>query len=244
MMKPERRIRLPLGRGGALVEGVFLDRPNTFLVRTRLESGAVVEAHLADRGRLAETLMPGARMILAHADGSNRKTAFQAVAAWRGKILVSVDTHLPNRLIESALSERALAPFASLPIVRREVKRGSSRFDFVVSDDRGGSCIIEVKSAGLVLDGIGLFPDAPTTRGLRHLDELAALAGSGERTALIFVVQGGRARALRAHVAIDPDFATGLRRAARAGVEVLAYACPLTLRGITLGARVPVLDLS
>lgn len=236
-------IRVPLGRGAALVEGVFVDRPNRFLVRAELD-GAIVEAHLADRGRLTETLVPGARIVLARMPGATRKTQFQAVAAWRAGVLASVDTQLPNRLVHAALAAGALEPFAAYDHVRPEFKLGASRFDFVVTDAAGARWIIEVKSAGLELDGIGLFPDAPTSRGLRHLEELAALARSGQPTAVVFVVGSARARAMRVHHTIDPDFAAGLLRAAAAGVHVAAYACPLTLEGITLGPRIPVLDLA
>ncbi|MFN7953195.1 MAG: DNA/RNA nuclease SfsA [bacterium] len=234
---------VPLGRGAELVEATFIDRPNRFLVRARLD-GHVVEAHLADRGRLAETLLPGVGLVLARATGAARKTQFQAVAAWRDGALASIDTQLPNRLVEAALRARALAPFARYDRVRPEAKRGASRFDFEVSNAAAERCTIEVKSVGLELDGIGLFPDAPTSRGLRHLAELAELARGGEPAAVVFVVPSARARAMRVHRAIDPDFAVGLVGAASAGVEVLAYACPLTLAGIVLGPRIPVLDLA
>lgn len=235
-------IRVPLGRGAALLEGVFVDRPNRFLVRAELD-GTLVEAHLADRGRLTETLVPGARLVLARTPGATRKTQYQAVAAWRAGMLASVDTQLPNRLVYAALTAGALEPFAACDQVRAEFKLGASRFDFLAANAAGARWIIEVKSAGLEIDGVGLFPDAPTSRGLRHLAELAELARSGQPTAVVFVVGSGRARAMRVHRAIDPAFAAGLVSAAAAGVHVAAYACPLTLEGIVLGPRIPVLDL-
>jgi sugar fermentation stimulation protein A len=250
-------IRIPLGSGGELVEATFLARPNRFLVEALLdrgaaggEGGAVVAAHLADRGRLKETLVPGARLLLARRAGAGRKTAYQAVAAYRGgspaardrAMLVSLDTHLPNRLIEAALRMAALPQFDGYASLRREVRVGASRFDFQLSDG-ARRCTIEVKSAGLVLDGIGLFPDAPTERGRRHLRELAALARVGERVAVVFVVQGGDARAVRVDTAIDAPFAQELRLAAAAGVEIYGYACPLSPTGIALGDAVPVLEI-
>src|SRR4051812_2570759 len=97
----QRSIHIPLGSGGALVEATFLSRPNRFLVNAEL-NGTVVQAHVADRGRLNETLLPGVRLLLACHAGAHRKTAFQAVAAIREvNDLVSLDTHLPNRLIEA-----------------------------------------------------------------------------------------------------------------------------------------------
>jgi sugar fermentation stimulation protein A len=255
-------VHIPLGAGGPLLEATFLSRPNRFLVNAEL-NGVVVQAHLADRGRLKETLIPGVRLLLASHAGTHRKTAFQAVAAIReardlevgdseprkrarltplASTLISLDTHLPNRLIEAALRAEALLPFQGYASLRREVRVGDSRFDFQLSDGIK-RCTVEVKSAGLVLDRIGLFPDAPTERGRRHVAELTALARAGERASVVFVAQGGDARAVKVDTRIDPAFATELRAAAAAGVEVYAYACPLTPAGIWLGQSIPVLEL-
>jgi len=243
-------IHVPLGSGGALVKATFLARPNRFLVLAEL-NGTIVQAHLADRGRLKETLIPGARLLLACRAGARRKTAFQAVAALReagdsrsdAAALISLDTHLPNRLIEAALRAQALPPFQGYASLRREVTVGGSRFDFQLSDGRR-RCTLEVKSAGLVVGGIGLFPDAPTERGRRHVAELAALARSGDRVSVVFVAQGGDAQAVKVDTQIDPAFGAQLRAAADAGVEVYAYACPLTPAGIWLGQSIPVLDIT
>jgi sugar fermentation stimulation protein A len=208
-----------------------------------LLAGEIVQAHLADRGRLKETLVPEARLLLARRNGTGRKTMFQAVAAYRGCTLVSLDTHLPNRLIEAALRARALPQFETFSTIRREVKIGASRFDFQLSDG-SSRCTVEVRSAGLIVDGVGLFPDAPTVRGRRHLQELAALVQASERAAVLFVVQGGDAHTMTVHTTIDPLFDAALREAAARGVEVYAYACPLTPAGIMFGAQVPVVGIS
>jgi sugar fermentation stimulation protein A len=197
-----------------------------------------VRAHLADRGRLKETLVPGARLLLAHRDGPGRATAFQAVAAYVGERLASIDTALPNRLVEAALRAGALAPFACYDRIRREATVGPSRFDFLLEGERG-CCLLEVKSAGLVVDDRALFPDAPTTRGRRHVQELAEHARSGVRSAVVFIAQG-QAAAVAMETAIDPEFAAALAEARAAGVEVRGYSCPLTPAGIALGAEIPV----
>jgi sugar fermentation stimulation protein A len=231
-------VHVPLGGGGTIVEAIFLARPNRFLVEAELD-GHVVQAHLADRGRLKETLVPNARLLLAHRPAPGRKTAYQAVAAVQDGMLTSLDTHLPNRLIEAALRASALEPFAGYSLVRREVTVGGSRFDFQLSDG-ARRCTLEVKSAGYVENGIATFPDAPTTRGRRHLLELAGIAAMSERAAVLFVAQGA-ARAIAMNRAIDPDFADTLRAVAAAGIEVHGYACPLTCAGISLGVALPVL---
>ncbi len=231
-------ITIPLGRGGELVEAIFLARPNRFLVEAQL-GDTIVQAHLADRGRLKETLVLGARLLLARASGAGRKTAFQAVAAYRGTELTSIDTQLPNRLVEAALRAQALVPFARYPEVRRESREGSSRFDFRLAAGTE-QCLLEVKSAGLVIDGVAWFPDAPTDRGRRHLQELAMLAKEGIRTAVVFIAQG-QAQAVAMNRQIDPAFADTLDQARADGLEVYAYTCPLTSAGISLGEPVPIM---
>ncbi|MEM8535634.1 MAG: DNA/RNA nuclease SfsA [Chloroflexota bacterium] len=229
---------VPLGSGGPLFEATFVARPNRFLVEAVLD-GETVEAHLADRGRLTETLIPGATLLLAQHDRPGRKTKFQAVAAYRGDTLASLDTHLPNRLIKAALEAQVFPQFSEYPSVRREVKIGDSRFDFQVSDGER-ICIIEVKSAGLIIDDRAFFPDAPTERGRRHLQELATLAREGTRIAVIFVAQGGEAQAVMLNTTIDPTFASTLQQTVAAGVEVYGYACHLTRAGLALGHSIPV----
>jgi sugar fermentation stimulation protein A len=230
-------ITLPLGYGGTLVEAIFVARPNRFLIEAQLDD-QIVRAHVADRGRLRETLIPGARIILAHRDGPKRATQFQAVAAYVGERLASIDTTLPNRLVEAALRAAAIPPFAQYPHIRREATVGGSRFDFLLQHETE-RCLVEVKSAGLIIDGIALFPDAPTERGRRHVHELAELARTGTRTSIIFIAQG-RAEAIAMYTAIDPAFAEELAQARAAGVEVYGYSCPLTPDGISFGIAVPV----
>ncbi|HMO57912.1 MAG TPA: DNA/RNA nuclease SfsA [Roseiflexaceae bacterium] len=228
---------IPLGGGGRIHEAIFVARPNRFVVEARL-GHELVRAHLADRGRLRETLIPGARILLAERNGAQRATRFQAVAAYVGTRLAGIDTLLPNRLIAAALRAAALPPFAAYPQVRAEVRIGTSRFDFQLGGP-AGSMLLEVKSAGLILDRTALFPDAPTTRGARHVRELAEHAAAGTPAAILFVAQGD-ADTIAMHRAVDPDFADALATAAAGGVAIYGYSCPITPAGITLGPAIPV----
>lgn len=230
-------VRVPLSGGAPIVEGTFVARPNRFVIEARLASGEHVRTHCADRGRLL-WLTPGMPLLIGVKSGAMRKTGFQSAAVWHDGAWASLDTHLPNRLIETAFRQRALAPFAACDDVRREVRIGASRIDFRLSDgDR--ACYVEVKSVGNAIGEIGLFPDAPTERGRRHLDELAALARSGTRTAVIFVAQHATARSVAADPTIDPAFADALRAARDSGVEVYAYGCAIDHDGIVLRDELP-----
>lgn len=234
----EQPVTIPLAFGAPLVEATFVARPVQLVVLAQL-GDEVVRAHMADRGRLRGLLVPGRRLVLARRNEPGRKTAFQVVAAYGDEGLASLDTHLPNRLIGAALTARALPPFARYAALRREATFGDSRFDFLLGegDDR---CVVEVKSAGNIVGGVASFPDAPTSRGTRHLEGLMRLAAEGMRVAVVFVVQGAGARFVTADAVTDPLFAETLRRAEAAGVEVYAYACPFSLAGLTLGPAIPV----
>ncbi len=232
-------ITVPLGRGGALVDAVFVARPNQFLLET-LVAGEPALAHLADRGRLLTTLVPEARLLLARQSGAGRKTAYQAVAAYAAHGLVSLDTVLPNRLIHAALLAGALPALAGMVEVRPEVTVGGSRFDFLLTDAAGRRCIVEVKSAGDVRDGVARFPDAPTLRGARHLRELADCAAGGDRAVALFVAQGS-VRQIELDAAIDPQLAATLADVRGRGVEVLGYSCALSRSGLELGEAIPVI---
>lgn len=203
-----------------LVKARFLERPNRFLVRADLQ-GEGVDCHLPNPGRLRELLLPGAELLLRPAGGARRKTAFDAVAVRAGEVLVSLDTRLPNRAVRRALEKRSLPPFASSTRVLPEVPLGDSRVDFLLRD--GADCYLEVKSVSLVEAGVALFPDAPTRRGRRHVEELEAAVAAGARAAVLFLVQRPDAHAFRPHDATDPAFGAALRRAHRRGVEVHAY---------------------
>ncbi|GAC1548210.1 MAG: DNA/RNA nuclease SfsA [Herpetosiphon sp.] len=234
---------VPLLGGAAILDGIFLARPNRFVVEAQLPDGQVVRAHMADRGRLL-WLRPGMPVWLGAKQGAHRKTQFQIAAVKTDGGWASVDTTLPNRLIELALRSGALPQFGSFPTLRREFTQGASRFDFRLStaDAEPQHCFVEVKSVGYLNDGVGQFPDAPTLRGTRHLNELLALAQGGHRAAVVFVAQCTGAHTIQPAHEIDPVFAATLAQVRAGGVEVYGYAARMERTGLVLGAAVPVLN--
>lgn len=200
---------------------------------------------MADPGRLRELLLPDRTLLLRHAPAPHRKTEWSVVlvrapddGGW-----VSVDTTLPNRLVEIALEEEALGEFEGWTLERREFTHGRSRLDFLLSRGGGGRMAVEVKSVTLVAEAgeEALFPDAVTARGARHVEELAELAGRPDwEAAILFVLQRNDARRIRAAEGIDPTFARALEGAKAAGVRVLGRRCHVTRSRVTLGAAVPV----
>lgn len=231
-------VRVPLTATGPLTEATFVARPNQLLVEARVH-GRVVRVHMADRGRLLDLLTPGARLLLAPREEIGRKTAFQVAGVYSGDVLVSLDTQLPSRLVVAALSGGALPQFARYNRVQRDVAIGAHRFDFRLGEGLN-TCLLEVKSVTKVVDGLARFPDAPSEHGHQQLDLLGQMARSGQRCAVIFIIQRDAARALVPDQEIDPTFARALRQALTSGVETYAYLCPLTPEGLTLGPPVPI----
>jgi sugar fermentation stimulation protein A len=239
--------RLGLGLGGPLREARFLERPNRFIVHARLPNGRRATAHLADPGRLAEILVPGRRLWLRPATAPHRKTRWSAVLVESpdSSCLVSVDTTLPNRLVGQALEQSALEELRGWRLEKREHTIGHSRFDFLLHRRRGGRgprrMALEVKSVTLVEGRTGLFPDAVTARGARHVRELTDLRRSGDwAAAVLFVLQRPDADRIMPDLAIDPEFTEALTEARRAGVRLLGRRCLVDLEGLTLGPAVPV----
>ncbi len=264
-MSPDR-IRLPFPPD--LRPARFVERPNRFVVRATLEGGEdggqVVSAHLPDPGRLRELLLPEALLWLEPARNPERKTRWTLRLCRRpdGPGVVSLDTTLPNRLVERALEAAALDELEGWALARREVTVGASRFDFLLERDPGGDpeargrgvrelaqspgrsrpsrLLLEVKSVTLVEGGVGLFPDAVTTRGARHVRELTQLTREeGWATVILFVLQRDDASEIRAAASIDPHFASELQRAKAAGVRILGRRCRVSLEGVELGEPIP-----
>lgn len=223
-----------------LRRGRLIARPNRFLAQVELD-GAAVAAHVADPGRLEDLLVPGAAVYVAPAAAPGRRTAYDLRLVEGPGVLVSVDSRVPNRLVARALAAQAWPEFAAYSAVRAEPRFGRGRFDFLLRGPGLPDCFIEVKGCTLVREGTALFPDAPTVRGARHLEDLAKLTASGHRAAVIFIVQRADAQRFRPHRELDPTFTAALRAAAAAGVVLLARRTEVTRRRIALTEPLPVL---
>lgn len=247
---PER-IFVPFA--GPLQEAQFIERPNRFLVRCELlcnldevgckTKNTIVEAHLADPGRLKELLIPGRRLWLRPVSDSGRKTKWTVMITEspQGDSLVSLDSTLPNRVIRKALVSGAMEELGGWSLAGTEYRIGKSRFDFLLTAKDGRRLALEVKSVTLVQDRTAFFPDAITARGARHVRELMEIAGEkGWGAAVLFVAQRDDVERIKVAPAIDPVFAGELTKARLAGVRVLGRKCRLTLEGIELQEQVSV----
>jgi len=202
-------------------EAKIIKRINKYVVSVELDNGNVEEVHLHDPGRLLDIVYSGNRVLLQYkGDNLKRKTAYDIIAGWSNNSWVIIHSIYPNYIVEELLKNHSELIFSQkLESVRREVKNGNSRFDFLVEDELG-EIWIEVKGSTYIKDEISKFPDAPTLRGQKHISHLTELVEHGKRCVVIFVITQSTATKFEAYRDIDPKLADLLQKAKQVGVEI------------------------
>jgi sugar fermentation stimulation protein A len=224
---------------GDLAPATFIKRGNRFTAGVTLDSDGATTAYIPTTGRLTGALRPGCKVWLEAAENPDRKTPYTLVLSELvGGGLCSVNAYMANWLFKEAMALGALEAFP-YPTVEAEVPYGRSRLDFRLSDGEA-VCWVEVKSVTYAEDGVGMFPDAPTGRGRKHLGELAKLAAEGHRASVVFIAQREDARRFVPFEQIDPDFTAELRRVSALGVEVHAFRCNVSTEEVVIAEEVPV----
>lgn len=218
-------------------QGRFLSRPNRFIAKVLLD-GVEEVVHVKNTGRCRELLVPGATVYLALGDNPNRKTRYDLIAVEKGPLMVNMDSQATNRVFGEWAGAGQFRP--GLTLLRPETVWGNSRFDFYWEDAAGRKGFVEVKGVTLEDQGHARFPDAPTLRGVKHLEELALCRAVGYEATVCFVLQMGGMKDFAPNDVTHPAFGDALRRAAAAGVEVLAMECVVTPDSLTIAAPVPV----
>ncbi|ANB01079.1 DNA/RNA nuclease SfsA [Ectothiorhodospira sp. BSL-9] len=226
-----------------LIPGTLRKRYKRFLADVTLDDGQEITAHCPNTGSMMGCMEPGSRVWLSRSDDPKRKYphTWELVEARQG-VLVGIHTGRSNALVEEAIRNSLLPTLASPTELRREVRYGRlrSRIDLLLTLD-DTHCYVEVKNVTAAVDnGVAIFPDAVSTRGTRHLQELMAMVEDGHRAALVFCVQREDVTRVRPADEIDPDYGHWLRRAAQAGVEILALGARVSPREIILNHAIPV----
>jgi sugar fermentation stimulation protein A len=227
----------------SVAEGRLLRRYQRFLADVEV-GGQTLTAHCPNTGSMLGCAVPGSRVWLSRAANPARKYAWtwELVQVPEGA-LVGIHTGRSNRLVREAIENGVVGELQGYAAIRAEVPYGAqrSRIDLLLTDAGRPDCYVEVKNVtAAVRDGIGYFPDAVTARGAKHLEEMRALAEAGTRAVLCFCVQREDVTEVRPADHIDPAYGRRLREALAAGVEVIAYGARVTVHGISLERRLPV----
>ncbi len=196
------------------VRGKFISRPNRFIAKVEI-NGREETVHVKNTGRCKELLLPDSQVVLEVSDNPARKTKYDLIAVYKeGLGLVNIDSQAPNKVAYEWLKTRGYDR------IKPEYTIGSSRIDFYM-EKGGDKYLMEVKGCTLEVDGVGYFPDAPTERGVKHLNELAALSKTGINCTVTFVIQMEGIKEVRPNDKTHPQFGRALREAVGAGVRVL-----------------------
>ncbi len=209
-----------------VVSGRFISRPNRFIAYVEID-GKIETVHVKNTGRCRELLVPDCRVYLSVSESTLRKTKYDLIAVEKERenlptLLINMDSQIPNDVCEEWLKRGLL--FSKDAKIKREYTYKSSRFDFYIEDGER-KIFLEVKGCTLEKDGIASFPDAPTERGVKHINELISATLDGYETYIFFVVQMQGMSEMRPNDITHKAFGDALREANKMGVKILAYEC-------------------
>jgi sugar fermentation stimulation protein A len=221
-----------------LIRGTLVQRYKRFLADVRLSNGEIVTAHCTNTGSMLGCKEPGSAVYLSLSPNKGRKLPYTWEMIQIKRNWIGINTLHPNRLVAEAIAAGVIAELRGYPNIRREVKVSAhSRLDLCL-EGSGGCCYVEVKNVTVSFDGAAAFPDAVSERATKHLKELIRLKRQGHRAVAVFVIQRGDCDHFRPADEIDPEYGRWLRRAVKAGVEVLPYVANVTPKGILLTGRI------
>ena len=233
--KPSGALTLP-----KLIPGILLKRYKRFMADVKLETGDVVTAHCPNSGSMQACSEPGSPVYLSYHDNPKRKLKYTWELIEMPASLVGVNTQVPNRLVAESIAAGRVEELGGYENISREIRVGSSsRLDILLTGGDKDPCYVEVKNCTLVDEGVACFPDAVTSRGLKHLVEMRRLVSSGNRCVMFYLIQRMDAEVFRPADHIDPEYGRELRRVAGQGVEIVAYDVLIDLKTITLNEKIP-----
>lgn len=221
------------------VEALFIRRINRFIALVDIE-GRVTEVHVKNTGRCQELFIEGVVCYLEESHNPSRKTKYSLISLYKGDKLINLDSQVPNQVVQEAILAHQINLFGAVDKLKREVTYGDSRFDLYYEQgtEKG---FIEVKGVTLEIDGVAMFPDAPTVRGRKHIEGLIKGQKNGYHNAIFFLVQMDGITNFKPHYLRDKAFAEALYHAHQAGVRLLAYNAKVTPEGICLNEPVTII---
>lgn len=217
-------------------KGYFLERPNRFIAKV-VTGNRVETVHVKNTGRCRELLVRNAPVFLEKSSNPARSTGWDLIAVKKGERMINMDSQAPNRAAEEWL--RAGGLFPKVGLVRPETVYGRSRFDFYIETE-DEKIFMEVKGVTLEEDGVVMFPDAPSERAVKHVEELVAARREGYRAVLMFVIQMEGVKYFTPNRRTDARFAEALLKAEKEGVEILACDCRVTPDSMRIREKVSV----
>jgi sugar fermentation stimulation protein A len=223
-----------------LLPGTLVKRYNRFIADITLTNGRTISAHCPNSGSMLACCEPGRPVYVSFHDNPKRKLKYTWELIEMPASIVGINTLVPNRLVATSIQAGLVPELNGYHSISREVKTsGKTRLDILLRKGEENRCYVEIKNCTLVEDGVASFPDAVTSRGLKHLLELESLASEGFRCVIFYVIQRMDAKTFRPADQIDPAYGKELRRALKNGVEILVYDTRIDLEAIRLNRKIP-----
>ena len=224
-----------------IIKGEFISRPNRFIANVKIEN-EIHTVHVKNTGRCKELLVPNCTVYLSGSDNPNRKTKYDLIAVEKERknkppLLINMDSQIVNYVAEEWLKESGF--FGKNATIRREVTFGKSRFDFFIETENQKN-FLEIKGVTLEKDGIALFPDAPTERGLKHINELIKAKRKGYSSYILFVIQMKEITEFSPNSETHMEFAKSLKKAEEEGVKIMAMDCDVSPDEIKISKEVKI----
>ncbi|MEX1377854.1 MAG: DNA/RNA nuclease SfsA [Eubacteriales bacterium] len=214
----------------------FLSRPNRFIANIEIEGEQHI-CHVKNTGRCKELLIPGSTVYVKQHSNPKRKTNYSLISVLKGDMIINIDSQVPNKAMHKWLLQGNL--FKDVEYIKPEYKYGDSRIDFFIKT-KDKKVLLEVKGVTLEENGIAMFPDAPTERGVHHVHQLMKAKSEGYESYIIFVIQMNTAKYFTPNYRTHPEFGEALKQAQKQGVNILAYDCYVTEDSIAINNNCPV----
>ncbi len=220
-----------------IITGKFISRENRFIANVLVE-GEEERVHVPNTGRCRELLIPGVEVVLNKSSNPNRKTKYSLVSVYKGENLINIDSQMPNKVVIEAIKSKKLFPNLDILELKPEYTYKNSRID-VFFNTPNEKYLLEVKGVTLEENSIALFPDAPTLRGVKHIEELINSTEDGYTPIILFLLQMKGISEFYPNFKMQPDFGKSLLRAKRSGVEILIYDSIVKEDEILLDSKIP-----
>ena len=224
-----------------IVQATFIERPNRFIAYCKINE-TIEKVHVKNTGRCRELLTPNCTVYLEESDNPNRKTKYSLIAVQKGNRLINMDSQVPNKVVQEALINKTIVLPGldeEITFIKSEKTYGNSRFDIYL-ESKNKKAFIEIKGVTLEEDGVVLFPDAKTERGVKHIKELIEAKKDGYHSYVVFVVQMKDVKYFTPNIKMHKELGDALIEAQNAGVNILAYDCEVTPNSIEIKDEVNV----
>ncbi len=222
-----------------LLKGKLIKRYKRFLADIELDTGQIVTAHCPNSGSMRGCATPGSQVYLSSSTNPKRKLKYTWELIKTANTMIGINTQIPNKLVKQAIENNLISELSGYDRIKPEIKTSDhTRLDLVLEKSSGEKCYVEIKNCTLVEDGIAMFPDAVTTRGQKHLDELRYLVSLGHRGVIFYLIQRTDAKIFQPANMIDPVYADKFNKALKNGVEIIIRDTIIDTKTISIGGQI------